>query len=80
MGALKLVLPTPPVDVVWTRLFTEYLIARRPGIGACVAEQSAAAAFSAMFLLTPYEAVDWWDEALCRRLTASGYQVPPRAD
>jgi len=79
MGALKLVLPVPPIDLVWTRLFVRYQLERRPGLPASVAEQSADAAFGAMFLLTPYEAVDWWDAAMCRRLPEWGHQLPPRA-
>jgi hypothetical protein len=76
MPAPRFVLPVPPPDATWRRLFVDYLIDRRPSISAPVAEQSAAAAFEAMFLLTPYEAVDWWDQAMSQRLNTWGRAAP----
>lgn len=75
MSIPRFVLPVPAPDAAWNRLFVGYLTERRPAITTPVAEQSAAAAFRAMFLLTPHEAVGWWDEAMCRRSSSWG-QTP----
>ena len=58
-------IPEPPVlDGDWMRSFTGHLLARRPELPLFSARQMAPQAFEAMFLLTPAEAAEWWDERM----------------
>jgi hypothetical protein len=62
MTDLPLVPAAPAPDGVWLRQFTESLLERRPGLPRFTACELGLQAFQAMYLLTPQEAAELWDE------------------
>jgi hypothetical protein len=54
----------PAPDIEWMRQFTDHLRAKRPRLPVFSARQLALQAFAAMFLLTPHEACELWDQKM----------------
>jgi hypothetical protein len=64
MTTLPLLSTAPAPDAQWLRQFTRHLLFKRPALPRFSARQLALQAFEAMYLLTPYEACELWDQRM----------------